>query len=190
MIPPKIFILFIIDQSSKLLSDALFPGVLTVDMFNTIFDFGYAVFPEPVSAQWGTSKPTNSWRYFFFSGFYAGGETSLTYTLSSVFNKTFSFLIEVMVYVLDLIGLLYTNCTFIIDALLLVENAITHATNFVVAKAVSTAFKFLLCICFLIFARGGIPRYRFDYLTRLGWIRFLSLVLLSFLVELLILSML
>ena len=30
------------------------------------------------------------------------------------------------------------------------------------------AIKFLLCIAFLIFARGGIPRFRFDYLTKLG----------------------
>ena len=51
------------------------------------------------------------------------------------------------------------------------------------------AIKFLVCIALLIFARGGIPRFRFDYLTKLGWIRFLSLVLMSFLVELLILSM-
>lgn len=79
---------------------------------------------------------------------------------------------------------LYTGFFFVI------ENTITHATNFLVAKAVSIALKFLMCICLLIFARGGIPRFRFDYLTRLGWIRFLSLVLLSFLIELLLLSML
>jgi len=30
------------------------------------------------------------------------------------------------------------------------------------------ALKFLLCISLLIFARGGIPRFRFDYLTKLG----------------------
>ena len=55
--------------------------------------------------------------------------------------------------------------------------------------AVSVSLKFLACIALLIFARGGIPRFRFDYLTKLGWIRFLSLVLLSFLIEILILSM-
>lgn len=31
-----------------------------------------------------------------------------------------------------------------------------------------TAIKFLFCISLLIFARGGIPRFRFDYLTKLG----------------------
>ena len=33
---------------------------------------------------------------------------------------------------------------------------------------VLTSIKFLLCISLLIFARGGIPRFRFDYLTKLG----------------------
>ncbi len=60
-------------------------------------------------------------------------------------------------------------------------------TNMINALFIS--FKFLLCISLLIFARGGIPRFRFDYLTKLGWIRFLSLVLLSLLIELLLLSM-
>jgi len=51
------------------------------------------------------------------------------------------------------------------------------------------SIKFLICVSLLIFARGGIPRFRFDYLTKLGWIRFLSLVLLFFLVEILLLSL-
>lgn len=51
------------------------------------------------------------------------------------------------------------------------------------------SFKFLACIAFLIFSRGGIPRFRFDYLTKLGWIRFLSLVLLSFLIEIYLISL-
>ena len=34
--------------------------------------------------------------------------------------------------------------------------------------ALSIAIKFLVCIALLIFARGGIPRFRFDYLTKLG----------------------
>lgn len=55
--------------------------------------------------------------------------------------------------------------------------------------AINVSIKFLLCIALLIFARGGIPRFRFDYLTKLGWIRFLSLVILSFVIELIILSM-
>lgn len=54
------------------------------------------------------------------------------------------------------------------ELFILVETTVTHATNYLVAKAVSIALKFLLCIAVLIFVRGGIPRFRFDYLTRLG----------------------
>lgn len=46
--------------------------------------------------------------------------------------------------------------------------------------------KFLSLIALLIFIRGGIPRYRFDHLTKIGWIKFLSLVVASILIELLL----
>lgn len=38
--------------------------------------------------------------------------------------------------------------------------------------------KFCCCIAFLILIRGGTPRYRYDFLTKLGWLKFLSLILL------------
>ena len=41
--------------------------------------------------------------------------------------------------------------------------------------------KFILLIALLVFVRGGIPRYRFDFLTKIGWIKFLSLILSVFL---------
>ena len=62
----------------------------------------------------------------------------------------------------------------------------TLSTNVLNSLYVST--KFLICIALLIFARGGIPRFRFDYLTKLCWIRFLSLVLLVFILEILIIN--
>jgi NADH:ubiquinone oxidoreductase subunit H len=34
------------------------------------------------------------------------------------------------------------------------------------------SFKFLISILFLIFIRAGIPRYRYDFLTKLGWLKF------------------
>nr|YP_010117048.1 NAD(P)H-quinone oxidoreductase subunit 1 [Euplotes vanleeuwenhoeki]QPM99262.1 NAD(P)H-quinone oxidoreductase subunit 1 [Euplotes vanleeuwenhoeki] len=37
--------------------------------------------------------------------------------------------------------------------------------------------KFSLALFFLIFIRAGLPRYRYDYLTKLGWIKFLLLML-------------
>lgn len=42
------------------------------------------------------------------------------------------------------------------------------------------AFKFVFAIGFLILIRGGTPRYRYDYLTKLGWIKFLTLVIVVF----------
>lgn len=48
------------------------------------------------------------------------------------------------------------------------------------------ALKFLLSIGFLILIRGGTPRYRYDYLTKLGWLKFLGFVILAFFFSLLI----
>lgn len=42
--------------------------------------------------------------------------------------------------------------------------------------------KLLLCLMFLIFIRGGVPRYRYDFLTKMGWVKFLFYVLSLFLV--------
>lgn len=49
-----------------------------------------------------------------------------------------------------------------------------------------SAIKFILAIGFLILIRGGTPRYRYDYLTKLGWLKFLGGVVLIFLSSLLI----
>ena len=46
--------------------------------------------------------------------------------------------------------------------------------------------KFLILIALLIFIRGGIPRYRYDFLTKVGWIKFLSLILSIFLFSLIV----
>ena len=46
--------------------------------------------------------------------------------------------------------------------------------------------KFILLIALLVFVRGGIPRYRFDFLTKIGWIKFLSLILSIFLSSMLL----
>ena len=47
------------------------------------------------------------------------------------------------------------------------------------------ALKFLFSIGFLILIRGGTPRYRYDYLTKLGWLKFLTLVVVIFFISLL-----
>ena len=46
--------------------------------------------------------------------------------------------------------------------------------------------KFVILIALLIVVRGGIPRYRYDFLTKLGWIKTLSLVLVVFIINLLL----
>ena len=48
------------------------------------------------------------------------------------------------------------------------------------------AIKFCLCVSFLILIRGGLPRYRYDYLTKLGWLKFLSFIILMFFSSILI----
>jgi NADH:ubiquinone oxidoreductase subunit H len=48
------------------------------------------------------------------------------------------------------------------------------------------AVKFCLAIGFLILIRGGTPRYRYDYLTKLGWLKFLGFIVLVFFSSLLV----
>ncbi len=48
------------------------------------------------------------------------------------------------------------------------------------------ALKFCFCISFLVLIRGGTPRYRYDYLTKLGWLKFLGFIILIFLSSLFI----
>lgn len=42
--------------------------------------------------------------------------------------------------------------------------------------------KLVICLVFLSAIRGGVPRYRYDFLTKIGWVKFLGLVLSSFLI--------
>lgn len=47
--------------------------------------------------------------------------------------------------------------------------------------AVVFSIKFIIVIMFLILVRGGTPRYRYDYLTKLGWLKVLGFVVTLFL---------
>ena len=51
---------------------------------------------------------------------------------------------------------------------------------------INISIKFIILIALLVFIRGGIPRYRYDFLTKIGWIKFLSLILGIFLNSLLL----
>lgn len=54
------------------------------------------------------------------------------------------------------------------------------------SSALIFSVKFLLLIALLVFIRGGVPRYRYDFLTKIGWIKFLSLILSNFTITLLL----
>lgn len=58
--------------------------------------------------------------------------------------------------------------TVLINLVSLIEPLIDIQFSTNMKDAICIAIKFLLCIALLIFARGGIPRFRFDYLTKLG----------------------
>ena len=73
--------------------------------------------------------------------------------------------------------------TFLNSKIQLLIPEILITTNML--DATITALKFLMLIAMLVFIRGGIPRYRYDFLTKIGWIKFLSLVLAVFLSTLL-----
>ena len=40
--------------------------------------------------------------------------------------------------------------------------------------------KFTLSILILISIRAGVPRFRYDYLTKLGWLKFISISIITF----------
>lgn len=54
-------------------------------------------------------------------------------------------------------------------------------TVFLFPCATTFTFKFIGMCAVLIFARGGIPRFRYDLLTKTGWMQFLPWVLSFFL---------
>ena len=58
--------------------------------------------------------------------------------------------------------------------------------EFLYSTEFSLAFtiKLAACLSFLILIRGGVPRYRYDILTKLGWVKFLGFVLTVFILTL------
>lgn len=118
-------------------------------------------------------NPSAIWFYFYdlyFSFFWR------TYLVSSLPQA----LLSCVLYFYNL-GLTFINY---LDSLFY---PIAFFFNEYTISAFIYALKFLCFIAILIFVRGGIPRYRFDYLTKLGWMKFLSLILLFFLFEFLLL---
>lgn len=91
--------------------------------------------------------------------------------------------VEVTPLKLNAFELIVNTITFLDLKIQLLLPEILITTNMI--NATTTAVKFLLLIAMLVFIRGGIPRYRYDFLTKIGWIKFLSLVLAVFLSTLL-----
>jgi NADH:ubiquinone oxidoreductase subunit H len=56
--------------------------------------------------------------------------------------------------------------------------ASTILCKYVAWASIVFALKFILLVALLVFVRGGIPRYRYDFLTKVGWIQMLNFILL------------
>lgn len=124
----------------------------------------------------------STWFWFFYDNY-------LPFYVTQSLNDHFN-LFDGTNMICENLCLLYVEFNMLMIYLLTLTDVISYFNlSTTSVNALCMSLKFLLCIAFLIFARGGIPRFRFDYLTKLGWIRFLSLVLLSILIEILILSM-
>lgn len=52
--------------------------------------------------------------------------------------------------------------------------------TFTFNNSIVFGIKFLVCIAFLVLIRGGTPRYRYDYLTKLGWLKFINIIIFIF----------
>ena len=82
--------------------------------------------------------------------------------------------------IMTFIDLWYNSLSLLWDS---VDDAVydTFASLLSAFPSVGYAVKFCACISFLIVIRGCIPRYRYDFLTKLGWVKFLAFVLSLFL---------
>ena len=93
---------------------------------------------------------------------------------------------------------LYVECIKLLDSIMWITHILFfHETLFGYIKdffyyAYSTNYTFVftlkivIALFFLSAIRGGVPRYRYDFLTKMGWIKFLGLVLGTFFITLLL----
>lgn len=101
-----------------------------------------------------------------------------------IFNETLFFNLQ---FIIIYTFILFTTLTYTT-----ITNLYTTLLNFIMSikftsfLSIFMGLKFIVLIGLLIVVRGGIPRYRYDFLTKLGWIKTLSLALVVFLVNLLL----
>ena len=105
------------------------------------------------------------------------------YTLVELSVRIYEKVIETVLVKLNVFEFISIFTTNVVLKLNLLIPEILITSNML--DALLTAIKFLVLIAMLVFIRGGIPRYRYDFLTKIGWIKFLSLILTVFLSTLL-----
>lgn len=76
----------------------------------------------------------------------------------------------------------YLPVTEYTDSLFFAE--VRQPTNVSQPKFLPIIIKLCICLAVLIVIRGGVPRFRYDLLTKLGWTKFLLYVLAFFLMTL------
>jgi hypothetical protein len=115
---------------------------------------------------------------------------SQSYTIFTQLTPTYSYsllvdTLQFVVYTPELLTTtLLSSLPFGVDTLFMwVSNSGLDCSIYSLRSSiVSFATKFILIILLLIFVRGGIPRYRFDFLTKMGWFKYFSWVLLFYVV--------
>ena len=119
--------------------------------------------------------------YYISITYYSALSATYSTTISGlfIFEALNSYYVSVYTFLVSSLGLLvYTSE-------LLYALALDSMSSSIVDSLI-VSIKFLILVALLVFIRGGIPRYRFDHLTKMGWIKFLSLVLASILIEMLL----
>jgi len=66
-----------------------------------------------------------------------------------------------------LLSTIFNTSFFVINVFLIQVKTIFNI-KLISFAVLNTAFKFIILIALLIFVRGGIPRYRYDFLTKVG----------------------
>ncbi len=118
--------------------------------------------------------------YFFYLSYV---NYSVCSTISSILNSLCIDLVIVYYYKLNLIILDFFNNMLYLESGYVKKNYNLFFNNyyiyysFVFNWSVIYSLKFSASILFLIFIRAGVPRYRYDYITKLGWSKFVIFTL-------------
>ena len=101
--------------------------------------------------------------YYISITYYSALSTTYSTTISGlfIFEALNSYYVSVYTFLVSSLGLLvYTSE-------LLYALALDSMSSSIVDSLI-VSIKFLILVALLVFIRGGIPRYRFDHLTKMG----------------------